>query len=306
MANAVDPWPEWSKDPFYRFFDYVQSEIQLIELATNGIRMVVKQARISEALYGVAEILDQPKRRAASQLADALVRAEVARQEVEADFPLLHGHSLVGIWGALEALINDVAVAWLTHRKALLKTVEFSSVEVPLGDFQNMSAAERIEYLLDQVPRSPGVGGGFPRFELLMDRVGLGGALDDELRRTLIEVHQVRNVYAHRGGIADRKARAACPWRKDWKLGKPILVDRTGYGRYLDATTSYAFELIVRSAAQFGVDVHARLESGRTERWNESERRKRRAERRRLLAAAKRRMAAEAKAKEEAKHPSSP
>ncbi len=56
----------------------------------------------------------------------------------------------------------------------------------------------------------------------------------------------------------------------------------------------------MRSAAQFGVDVHARIESGGTKSY-ESERKKRRAERRRLLAAAKRRMAAEAKAKEEAK-----
>lgn len=119
-----------------------------------------------------------------------------------------------------------MAVVWLTHRKALLKTVEFSSIKVPLGDFQNMSTSERIEFILDQVPRSPGVGGGSPRFEILMDKVGLGGALDDELRRALIEVHRVRNVYAHRGGIADRKARAACPWRKEWKLGKPILVNK--------------------------------------------------------------------------------
>lgn len=58
--------------------------------------MVVNRARVSGVLYGVAEILDQPKRRAASELADALVRAEVARQEVEADFPLLHAHSLMG------------------------------------------------------------------------------------------------------------------------------------------------------------------------------------------------------------------
>jgi len=299
VANSIDPWPEWSKEPFNRFLDYVQSEVRLVELATNGIRMVVNQARLSEALYGL-DVLDQPKRRAASKLADALVGAEMARQEVEADFPLLHAHSLVGVWGALEALINDVAVAWLTHRKALLKNVEFTAVKVPLGDFQRMSPAERIEYLLDQVPRPSGVPGGLPRFELLLDRVGLGGTLEDELRRTLIEVHQVRNVYAHRGGIADRKARAACPWRRDWKLGKPILVNHAEYDRYLGAIHSYAFELIVRSAAQFGVDAGARAES-RGPSFSESERKKRRTARRRLLAGARRRMAAEEKANEATK-----
>lgn len=76
-------------------------------------------------------------------------------------------------------------------------------------------------------------------------------------------------------------------------------MNKTEYGRYLNATTSYAFELIVRSAARFGVDAHARVES-RGKSWNESERNKHRAERRRLLAAAKHRMAAEAKAKEAA------
>jgi hypothetical protein len=219
VANKTDPWPQWSKDPFERFFDYVENERRLVHLAANGIHQVVNQARIREVIYGVADLLDTSKRRAAAQLADALVMAEAARQEVEADFPLLHAHSLVGVWGALETLIDDVAVAWLTHDKTLLTAVEFVNVKVPLGEFQRMTVVERIEYLLDQVPRPAGVGGGFPRFESLLDKVMLGGPLDDDLRRTLIEAHQVRNVCAHRGGVADRRARAACPWRKDWKLG---------------------------------------------------------------------------------------
>jgi len=292
MATDGDTWPKWSKEPFNQFLDYVQNETRLVELAANGIQMTVRQEHLSEALYNLGIALDQPKRSAASQLADALVMAEVARREVEADFPLLHAHSLVGIWGALEALMNDVAVAWLTHRKALLKRIEFAAVKVPLAEFERMGTAERAQYLLDQFPRPPGVPGGLPRLELLMEKVGLDGTLEDELRRTLIETHQVRNVYAHRGGIVDRKARAACPWRRDWKVDKPILVGHAEYSRYHHAVNTYAFELLVRAAAQFGVDIVARAES-QAPGISESERKRQRAERRRLLAAARRGMAAE-------------
>jgi hypothetical protein len=123
-----------------------------------------------------------------------------------------------------------------------------------------MTVAQRIEYLLDQVPRGPGVGGGFPRLESLLEKIELGGELDEGLRRKLIEIHQIRNVYAHRGGITDRKARAACPWRRDWRLGRQLRVSGSHYRDYVGALHEYAYELIVRSGAKFDFDVRAHTE----------------------------------------------
>ena len=110
----------------------------------------------------------------------------------------------------------------------------------------------------------------------------------------------MRNAYAHRGGVADRRARAACPWRKDWKLGKPILVNHSEYERHCSAITEYAFALVVRTAAKFGVDARERAKEN-AGRFSDGERKKRQKERRRPLAAAKRRIAAEERAKEDAK-----
>jgi hypothetical protein len=254
-----DPRPAWSKEPFHRFLDYLTTEMRLVHLAADGIHQLVKMEGLAAAIYGV-NVLETPQDEVDRHLALTRERAELAREEVEADFPLLHAHSLMGAWGALEALIEDVVRTWLTHNRRLMETGDFAAVKVPLGEFQRMKIADRIDYLIDQVPRPHGVGGGFPRFEALLGKVGLGGPVDEELRRRLIEAHQARNIYAHRGGTVDRKARAACPWRRDWKLGRPLQIGHEDWSKYVGGIRDYGSCLVVRAGAVFGVDALAHAE----------------------------------------------
>jgi hypothetical protein len=263
--ESVDPRPAWALDPFERFLTYLETEERLLGLAIKGIRMITTQAQALEVLYeplltgsGFTTVTDVTPEEAESHIAQAKRSADLARSEVETEFPLLHAHSLLGIWGALEAVVEDVVRAWLTHRKKLLVESEpLSGVKVPLAAFQAMRPSQRIDYLIDQFPRGTGVGGGFPRFEKLLSIAGLDGQVDEILRRKLIEVHQTRNVYAHRSGFVDSKARQACPWRRDWKVGKPVLVGHKRYRDYSEAIVEYVFELIVRSSAKFDFDARA-------------------------------------------------
>jgi hypothetical protein len=287
---AKQKWPDWSRQPFYRFLDYFENEQRLIWLAATGIQQVVRAAGIAETLYGVRHLLDRDPESEAKHLSSALEAAEMATIEVEADFPLLHAHSLMGVWGALEALIDDLVLVWLTHRPSLMRTEEFSAVRIPLALFQAMTVRERVEFLVDQIPRSAGVGGGFPRFELLLSRIDLGGPIEDGLRRSLIEAHQVRNVYAHRGGLADQRAIAACPWQTGWKPDGVIRVGHADYERYVAAIHDYVLLLIERTGRKFGVDVQARLEERGAE-IAAARRKELQVARRRRVAAARRRIA---------------
>jgi hypothetical protein len=264
----VDPRPAWSLDPFRRFLDYIDTEERLLNLAMSGIASVTAREKALQTLYeplltgkGHTSVMDVTPDEARTRIEQAKHMGELAQSELDAEFPLLHAHSLLGIWGALEALIEDVVRGWLTHRKKLLVESEaLHNVKVPVALFHAMKPSERIDYLIDNVQRAGGSAGGFPRFEALLRIVGLDGALDEDLRRKLIEVHETRNVYAHRGGLADKKARQACPWRRDWKVGQAVLIGRERYRTYTGAVVEYVFELIARSSAKFGVDAreHAR------------------------------------------------
>jgi hypothetical protein len=261
VAKQTDePVPQWAVEPFKRFRTYVQEEGQLLTLAAEGIHMLVARVPLAEALARLdkaasRELAGASPKDERKYLREVRERAKLAREEVDKDFPLLHGHSLVSLWGALETLVEEVVLAWLSHRPKLLDDPRLSAVRVTVSEFQRMKKRERLEHLIEQFPKKPGVGSGFPRFEDLLDLVLLSGPLDDNLRRTLIEVHQVRNVYAHRVGVADRKLIEACPWRKDWKVGQPVLIGSNEYGRYLNALADYVVELVRRSGRQFGREI---------------------------------------------------
>ncbi len=97
-ARQRDDRPEWSKAPFYLFLDYLETETRLVGLAKDGVQSLVHAEGIAKALHGVAEILETPQAEAEERVQRAQERADLARQELDADFPLLHGHSLVGVW----------------------------------------------------------------------------------------------------------------------------------------------------------------------------------------------------------------
>jgi hypothetical protein len=259
--------PPWALKPFERFFEYIGVEQRLVSVAADGIDLVARREQSIEVLFepfatggwmGGWLPETQPEE-AGDRIRAARTAAVFARSELDTDFPLLHAHSLVGAWGALEALVDDVARSWLTNWPSLMATEAFSDIKVSVGTFQSMTRAQRIDYVLAQVSRSHETGDGVGRLESLLADVGLGGRLDDRLRRRLVEIHQIRNVYAHRGGLADADARAACPWRRDWKLGEQILVGNEAYAQYLGSLGDFAVELIVRTGAKFGLDLRAHL-----------------------------------------------
>jgi len=269
------PVPGWARDPFHRFKAYIDQESQLLRLATAGISALVASEKLVTALARLDKALGDG-RDSRQEVREARARARLARAEVKKGFPLLHGHSLVGVWGALETLVDDVALAWLTHRRKFLEDSDLATVRVPIATFVRMTRAERLEHLLDQVPRRPGVGGGLPRLEELLSKVGLAGPLDEDVRRTLIEAHQARNLFAHRGGVVDRKAASACPWRKDWKIGEPLPMNVREYTRMTRALDAYVAELIYRTGDRFGLDLRPEVEEAERQGPNRSRRASRR------------------------------
>jgi len=242
-------------DPFERFLAYQHTESRLVTIATAGIGSLVGQANLAKAVHEYREKYGPDPDRSKAQWDRAKEMAALAEAELQADFPLLHAHSLMGSWGALETLVHDVVTNWLIHRPSLMRHGNLGTVKVPLADFETMSKSERIEHLLNNVPSGTGVSGGFPRLEAQLEYVGLSGAVPDGRRKVLIEAHQVRNLYAHCGGVIDKRAIQICRWRTDWVQGQQATIDHTQWHQYLTTMGDYALELMYRSADKVGVDL---------------------------------------------------
>lgn len=106
------------------------------------------------------------------------------------------------------------------------------------------------------------------RWEAALRGLTLGAPPDrplpEELKGTLNEVAQIRNVLLHRMGRMDQAALDAVtdgPWTK---VGEPVRIDTDLYRRYIAALWSYADELSDRLLLALDQQpIHASLEDWR-------------------------------------------
>jgi hypothetical protein len=113
-----------------------------------------------------------------SRIAEARTRGEFATQEVEQGFPFLCGHTIVGLWGAFEAAMEDFLVRWILYSPGSLEAVSQLRLRVPATNFMNATDQERAQLLLAELSRNlqADVKLGISRFEeLLLKSTEVGG-----------------------------------------------------------------------------------------------------------------------------------
>jgi hypothetical protein len=175
---------------------------------------------------------------------DARAAAEWNRDQRFKGHPLLHAQFVIVLWGALEALIEDLTVAILVDGGASVLDSE-ARVRIPVRDLLQLGATDRATLVVREVRRATDADlrEGVSRFEVLLRVVGMSGPVDDDLRRDMFEMSKVRNVLVHRRGIVDRDLLTSCPW-----LGlserEELRVSDAMAQRYGNAATEY-FKLLV-------------------------------------------------------------
>ena len=194
-------------------------------------------------------------------LEEATRHAEFAQKEFDAGFPLLHAHTLVGLWGALEVAIDDLLVGILTNEPILLQSDFFAKMRVPLADFEMLEKEERMRLLIRELGRTPGAGRkqGVDQFEALLSHFALSGNVERQVKQDIREINHVRNVIVHRGSLADRTLTEGCPWM-NLKIGDKVLVTPVSFRRYSHALESYVLEITYRVGYRYGVDTKALVE----------------------------------------------
>lgn len=146
-----------------------------------------------------------------------------ARKEIEAGFPNLHAHTLLGLHGALECFVEDIFVAMIQSDPDILSSEAFGRMKLPASLLFSSDTAAKYSAILSEATRSTNsdLTVGATKHERLLGLVGLSGHVPEIVRRALFQGQQIRNIWAHRGGIADQKFVAACPDR-DYKVGEKV------------------------------------------------------------------------------------
>jgi len=180
--------------------------------------------------------------------------AKWAETECKNGFPFLSGYALVGMWGSLEAAVEDMLVGILVNEPDLLAADPFAKIKVPLAKFESLDKEERIRFIVGEFPRTqtgPATQGA-ATFEKALQAFGLDGDIADDVGKTLWEINHVRNVIVHRDSLADLRLVQACPWL-NLKVGDRVCIDHEKLGTYVDALSAYAKTLQERLRKRYGI-----------------------------------------------------
>jgi len=189
------------------------------------------------------------------KLADAKSAAEFADKECEAGFPLLHAHTVVGCWGAIETTVEDVVVGILMNEPDALRSEVFSRIKIPLAEFELLDKEQRVRVLITEIGRSSAGGRkqGVVGFEALLASVNLDGPIDEDTKKTIWEMNHVRNVIIHRRSLADRRFVEKCPW-VEIQVGQKIIVTHQMFARYGEALADYIMIILKRACGRYEID----------------------------------------------------
>lgn len=253
--------PRWVTEPYKHFLEQLIQLHSYYHLTMVGISMIIHRSERLELL--TAELVQTAKkldpsyreREEHKQVREnAKKEADLAREEADKGFPVLHQQSTVALWAALEAYVRRFMANWFANQPGGTRLDEIRKVKIRLVDYEEMSTEEKYDYLVGELERDLGVlfRQGPNRFEALFNLIGLSGRIEESTQRDLFELSQVRNVITHRRGIVDRRFADACPWM-GVHSGDTLVVTSEAYHRYCDAVSNYETLIYARVKRYFGI-----------------------------------------------------
>jgi hypothetical protein len=260
MPEAISPHDNPITPDIKNKFDaFIRDQIKtsrLIEAAVLELRKYPESLRLAQAV-------DELRRFEGEDIDDKgslryEKNKELIADETEKGFPFFYGLAAVSCWGSLEVFVEDVIALCLEKDLSLMSLEQVSKIKISLSKFQAMPQEQRTYYIIDTIERDiqSKYKRGVSRFESLLRVFGLGGEVDDDVKKNLLELSNVRNVLVHRSGVADERLVINCPWL-GLKLGEATLVNKTMFSKYFTATTIYAAIVFRRVSSHFGGSVDA-------------------------------------------------
>lgn len=230
-------------EPYKAWGEYSDGTEALVHLTHEGFRHVSMHPELQELLgYSDEEIVGNKR------------KAAIANVEIEAGFPTLHAHALLGLWGAFERLVEDIFVALIAAKPELLEGERFAKIKLPMRAALS-SGEERAQAVLYEVTRNSSAPKklGVNQFEDVLDYVSLSGVVPENVKDSVFTAQQVRHVWAHRGGTADAQFVERCPARA--KVGEKLMMDMAEFSRYMHGLHMYGWIIMSRYLESLGERV---------------------------------------------------
>ena len=237
--------------PAGRFAQYLRQTIDLVEIARASINDYEGIAAMAEQIRSGGKVSESPD----GWDQDPPSGVAVARQEIEQDFPLLHAHSIVGMWGAFEAWIEDMAEEWIviTHDTLnwdrVASKIGRDALPIPLVAALNpdkRTVARQLRIALQEANRGAS---GLAVAQGVLKPLGLGVAVPAGVRENIHDLEQVRHVYAHTAGIADTDFVTRCP-NLGLSVGDRVRVGHDQFHAFAGALHKYVYA-VARKAGEW-------------------------------------------------------
>lgn len=162
----------------------------------------------------------------------------------------IFGLAVVKLASIMETAIDDLIVNLLCVSPDCRRKDAVAKLKGPLIAFVELDFEEQAKYLLEilalELKSSLMKGAG--KFEVLLNAIGFGGPVDDDVRRELMNLIETRNVIIHRAGKADKKFVQNCP-SLSYQAGDEVVVICERFSKYRMACSWYILEVDRRLAS---------------------------------------------------------
>jgi hypothetical protein len=212
-----------------------------ISTATKAQDAVRLNARIKRALGEPAEDPEPEDLERAAEF------ERVATEHQNLGFTFLFGLGVIKLWSLAETTVDSIVASRLVDPCCWGDHDQLKILEGPLVDFARLSPSEQASFLAHSLREAvkakfqKGVG----RFEAVLNPVGLGGSIDKDVKRLILELQQVRHICVHNAGCADGQFLKECPWI-DLQPGNKVLLTEDRFYSYALALKWYLVEIAQR------------------------------------------------------------
>jgi hypothetical protein len=236
------------------------SAASVLDPATNCIIYLVEEVKIQStlmravgAIKGLPALLELA--RAHAQLPPGVDRADfdsklktliaetptIFAAEIEqSDYAVLHAHSLVGMWSAVEVCMEDTLTNAMLHDAGARAAVATAHSKVVLGAVASTSDVKRAVRKWERLEPTKSIAG---RWISMLGVLGVILQRDPVMEADVDEANAVRNCLLHRHGIVDTQAIDAAPSLAPL-LNKKLAISKIDYLRYYDALGKFITRLI--------------------------------------------------------------
>ena len=255
------------------FQDAMEEAERIRELGVWGLYELQRSLDREEADCGVSREDPGIGQSQARKLQAAWERSEMARAEIENEYPHLHATALISMHSALDALVEELApkaqemVTRWTAEQALERIMEGLDEEQrrawdKRGEELRTKFLTAWKVVLTGRMGTPGrpKGAGTDRYETVLAKAGLRAPRDrplpEDLCEALAELGALRDVLVHRAGRIDEIAIKDAPsLTQRYREGDFVRLNRADYRRYSASVRAYGAEIIRRFFGRLAPDV---------------------------------------------------